>query len=470
MRQISTMSELASLSLAEVSVLLERHEVSSVELVQACFTRADEWEPHIHALLARLDEGALAEARKADLEMARGRRRGPLHGIPIMVKDLIDVAGVATTAGSRILHDNVPKIDAPVIANLRRAGAIVTAKTNTHEFALGALTPPTRNPWDRQRMPGGSSGGSGAAVASGITYGALGTDTAGSIREPAAFCGIVGLKPTFGLVSKVGVVPLAWSLDTVGPMARTIDDCSLLLSGMDAYDPSDRSSLPPAARPAPRPTPALSGLRIAVASELMTPIQSDVRVSVEGVLSRLRQAGAHVAEVSIGDPDEIVALTFIILASEAAAYHRKWMESCPELYTPDVLRYLELGMLFKAMDYIDALRVRRLHQRRISSIFAKHDVIVTPAQLTTAPLVTVETITFTDGVERPRDETLIRPLSPFSLTGLPAVSIPIGLGANGLPIGLQLVASAYQEELLLGAAKLVQQLTQWKPSEPSLTS
>jgi aspartyl-tRNA(Asn)/glutamyl-tRNA(Gln) amidotransferase subunit A len=177
-----------------------------------------------------------------------------------------------------------------------------------------------------------------------------------------------------------------------------------------------------------------------------------------------------VAEVSIGDPDEIVALTFIILASEAAAYHRNWIESCPELYTPDVLRYLELGMLFKAMDYIDALRVRLLFQRRISSILGKHDVIVTPAQLTTAPLVTVETITFTDGVERPRDETLIRPLSPFSLTGLPAVSVPIGLGADGLPIGLQLVASAFQEQLLLGAAKLVQQLTQWKPSEPSLTS
>jgi aspartyl-tRNA(Asn)/glutamyl-tRNA(Gln) amidotransferase subunit A len=303
-----------------------------------------------------------------------------------------------------------------------------------------------------------------------MTYGALGTDTAGSIREPAAFCGIVGLKPTFGRVSKVGVVPLAWSLDTVGPMARTIDDCSLLLSGMDAYDPSDRASLAPAVRPAPNQTPLLSGLRVAVAVELMTPIQNDIQSSIEGLLSQLRQAGAHVAEVSIGDPDEIVAVIFIILGSEAAAYHRKWVESCPELYTPDVLRYLELGPLYKAMDYVDALRVRSAYQQRMAAILANYDVIVTPAQTITAPLLTAETITFSSGVERPRDETLIRPLSPFSLTGLPAVSIPIGLSANALPIGLQLVASPYQEGLLLGAAKLVQNLTDWKQREPSLTS
>jgi aspartyl-tRNA(Asn)/glutamyl-tRNA(Gln) amidotransferase subunit A len=464
------MNELASLTLAQASGMLGRREVTSVELVKACIAETDRWEPHVRALVSRLDDQALEQAQHADRELATGSRRGPLHGIPIMVKDLIDVAGIPTTASSRILRENVAAADAPVIASLRRAGAILTAKTNTHEFALGALTPPTRNPWDRTRMPGGSSGGSAAAVAARMTYGALGTDTAGSIREPACLCGIVGLKPTFGRVSKRGVVPLAWSLDTIGPMTRTVDDCAILLSGIDGYDPSDRASWSPQVRPGPREAPDVHELRVGVAAELMAPLQDDVRQSVEGLVARLRAAGANVDEVSIGDPDEILALIFVILGSEAAAYHRKWLETCPELYNPDVLRYLELGTIYTAMDYLDALRVRGIYQQRMAVILQTHDVILTPGQMISAPLITAETASFPGGVEQPRDLTLIRPLAPFSLTGLPAVSIPTGKDRSGLPLGVQMVAGPFQDKLLLGVARLVEQISDWRQPEPSLTS
>ena len=274
--------------------------------------------------------------------------------MPVVVKDLIDVAGAPTEAGSRQLAGNVATEDATVIGRLRAAGAIILAKANTHEFAYGALTPPTRNPWDTRRMPGGSSGGSGAAVAATEAFGALGTDSAGSVREPSALCGLAGLKPTYGNVSCRGVIPLAWSLDTVGPMTRTVDDSRALIRVMAGPDPADSATASSTVRPASG-TPLR---KVALLDELMTPMEPEVRGVLGSVLDCLSDAGAEIEEVEVADPDEVIATIFVILASEASAYHRRRLGEHPDRFGDDVRSYLELGMQLRAVDYVDAQRLR----------------------------------------------------------------------------------------------------------------
>ena len=462
------MSDLAGLSLTEAARRLQNREATAAELVDACLARVEQWEPHVHALVTVLSDQAIDEAEQADRETAGGRQRGPLHGVPLVLKDLIDVAGVPTEAGSQILAGAVAAADAAVTARLEDAGAIILAKANTHEFAYGALTPPTRNPWDPDRMPGGSSGGSAAAVAAGEAFGALGTDTAGSVREPAALCGTVGLKPTYGRVSCQGVVPLAWSLDTVGPMARTVEDCALLFSVLSRTGAPGAGPPTEASRDPVSSESGVAALRVAVASELMRPLESAVADTLDDLLEALTAAGAAVEPVSIGDPDELTATLFVILLAESASYHRPWLESCPELYGDDVLAYLETAADLTAVDYVDAQRLRVVQRSRIDAALAGADVLLAPSQQVVAPRVDTDTVVFPTGETAPRDLTLIRPLAPFSLTGHPALTVPLRLGDQGLPIGVQLVGAPFADERLFDCGSAMQNLLGWDAAMPPL--
>lgn len=456
------MTGIAGLSLTQAATDVRAGRLSARELVETCLRRIEMWEPHIAALPFVLAERSLAEAAACDAEAASGKLRGPLHGVPIVVKDLIDVAGTPTEAGSRQLTGNVAAEDATVIGRLRAAGAIILAKSNTHEFAYGALTPPTRNPWNTERMPGGSSGGSGAAVASGEAFGALGTDSAGSVREPSALCGLIGLKPTYGNVSCRGVIPLAWSLDTVGPMTRTIDDSRVLIDAMVSRDPAD-----PASRPARLRSPSQPRLRrVALLGELMTPMQPDVGAVLGSVLDRLSDRGAEIEEVEVVDPDEVIATIFVILAAEASAYHRRWLREHPERYGDDVLAYLELGMGLAAADYVDAQRLRAVYRDRLDAVLGAADLVLAPAQHVTAPFPDRGELEFADGTVLPRDLTLIRPLSLCSLTGHPAASIPVGWSPDGLPIGIQVIGPPHAEHDVLDLGAVIQQLAGWTPRMP----
>ena len=456
------MTATAHLSLTEAASNVRSGRLSATDLVEACLRQIELWEPHLAALPFVMAERSLAEASIRDDEAAAGRWRGPLHGVPIVVKDLIDVAGAPTEAGSRQLAGNVATEDATVTGRLRAAGAIILAKANTHEFAYGALTPPTRNPWNTDRMPGGSSGGSGAAVASGESFGALGTDSAGSVREPSALCGLIGLKPTFGNVSCRGVIPLAWSLDTVGPMTRTIDDCRALIRAMVGRDPADPATC--WARLRPPSEPRLR--RVALLGELMTPMQPEVGAVLGSVLDRLSDTGAEIEEVEVVDPDEVIATIFLILAAEASAYHRRWLEEHPERYGDDVLAYLELGMRLAAVDYVDAQRLRAVYRDRLDRILGAADLVIAPSQHVTAPFPDREELAFEDGTVLPRDLTLIRPLSLCSLTGHPAASVPVGWSPDSLPIGIQVIGRPHAEHDVLDLGAAIQELAGWTPRFP----
>lgn len=456
------MTGLSRISLTEAAAAVRSGQVSATDLTHTCLEQIEKWEPHIAALTTVLAEESLSEAAACDTEAACGHWRGPLHGVPIVVKDLIDVAGAPTEAGSRLLAGNVATEDATVISRLRAAGAIILAKANTHEFAYGALTPPTRNPWDISRMPGGSSGGSGAAVAAGEAFGALGTDTAGSVREPSALCGLTGLKPTYGSVSCRGVIPLAWSLDTVGPMTRTPDDSRVLIEAMAGPDPAD----PATAAATTRPDSGRQIRKVALLRELMNPMQPEVGRVLGSVLDRLSDAGTEVEEVEVADPDEVIATIFVILAAEASAYHRRWLDEQPDQYGDDVLAYLELGMRLRAADYVDAQRLRGGYRDRLNRILRTADLVIAPSQHVTAPLPGLNELEFPDGVIMPRDLTLIRPLSLCSLTGHPAASVPVGWSSAGLPIGIQLVGRPFTDTEVLKAGARVQELAGWTARHP----
>ena len=437
------------------ALALRAGEVTSPQLVARALERATTWEPSIHALLARWDDTAMAAAEQAQQELDAGRDRGPMHGIPVLIKDLIDVAGEPTTAASRIRDGHVAAADAPVVAALREAGAILLGKANTHEFAFGALTPPTRNAWDTDRMPGGSSGGSAAAVAAGYTAMAVGTDTGGSIREPSALCGTVGLKPTYGRVSCDGVVPLAWTLDHVGPITRTVADAAALFSAMAPQGgPSGIA-------------PGWDGLRVAIATELCDPVQADIRAALDRAVAAGTAAGCSVSEVSIGDADEVLGILFVVLGAEAAAYHGPWFPQRAGEYGEDVQAYLELSQTFSGATYVDALRAREVLRRRVNAILANYDVLLAPAQAVLAPRVDDIDVEFPDGRRGARDLSLIRPLVPINLTGHPAVSVPVHWSAAGLPVSMQLVGPANTDESLLALGAQLQDLVGWQPRDPT---
>lgn len=407
------------------------------------------------------------EAKSSESRIRKGQYLGPLDGIPIAVKDIFETAGMRTTAGSKILADNVPAADATSVKKLRDCGAVIIGKANLHEWALGVTSNnphfgTVRNPWDIERVPGGSSGGSAAALAAGMCLGALGTDTGGSIRIPSAACGIVGLKPTRGLVSLRGVMPLSWSLDHAGPMALTVEDCAVMLDAISGYDPDDPES---AAQPTEVSYRAsvhqpVEGLRIALPTNyFFESIDEDVERAVHSAVKVFEKLGASVSEVSYPDVQEDVKAAGIILLAEAATIHQHDIEQRSSEIGSDVMQRLKKGQEVSVFDFVRAKRTQATQCSLRERFFEKFDIMVTPTLPMEPPL-----ILGTDAVKTAKE--LTRFTSPFNLAGLPAISIPCGFSRSGVPIGLQLVAAHWNEAALLSAAYAYQESTSWRKAKP----
>jgi aspartyl-tRNA(Asn)/glutamyl-tRNA(Gln) amidotransferase subunit A len=430
------------LSITELGAAFRAQRLSPVDATRACLDRIARHDPELHAFITVTGDQALAEARTAEAELARGTDRGPLHGVPIALKDLIDTAGVRTTGGSGVYADRVPSEDADVVRRLRDAGAVLIGKLNLHEMAYGASGfighfPITRNPRNPAHITGGSSSGSAAAVAAGMCIAALGSDTSGSIRIPAALCGIVGFMPSYGLVSLRGVLPLSWSYDHVGPMTRSVRDAALVLQAIAGYDAADILSIafPPsdyvAAVDAARPRNA--PLRIGVArAHFFDDLHPDVATSIDRALGVLTGLGATLTDVNVAVDDDRT-----VFRVESYAYHRALVEQMPERYQPETLRRIRTGESITATDYITKLRELQTMRRNADAVFHGVDLIVTPTTAVPAPSF-AELDGHLDDL-RPRELVLMRTTRMFDVLGTPAISVPCGVTAAGLPIGLQIV-------------------------------
>lgn len=467
-------ADLTNLSLAEASELVRRRRVSPIELTRACLARIERLNPTLNAFITVIGDEALAEARQAEGEIQRGKWRGPLHGIPIALKDLFDTARVKTTAGSAVFANRIPTEDAEVVRRLKIAGAVLLGKTNMVEFAYGANATVSNfgavhNPWSVDRNPGGSSSGSGAAVASGLCYGALGSDTAGSVRIPASACGIVGMKPTFGLVSNRGVIPLSWSCDHVGPMTRTVEDNAIMLQVIAGYDPADTSSTRftvPDYRASLRQT--ASRLRVGVPRDFFfDDLDPDFGAAVTNAIALLADITAGVRNVVLpSPPDKQESVRTAVRAAEAYLYHREWVTKTPELYQPETLFRVRLGADVTTPAYIQGMRDLAQARRVIEQIFEAVDVLVTPT--TPVPPPTLAEI----GKDVPTSLRLgapfIRNTSPFNVYGIPSISIPCGFTRSGLPIGLQLSGPNGGEARLYQLAAAYERATKWHGQRPDL--
>ncbi|WP_371515734.1 amidase [Kitasatospora sp. NBC_01300] len=439
------------LSLATAAEEIRARRLSPVELVDSVLDRIELVEPHLGAYVAVTAERARRAAREAEQEAARGLHRGPLHGVPMGLKDLIDVAGLATTASSRVRADHRAQADSTVAARLAAAGAILVGKTHTHEFAYGLTTPQTGNAWDRGRVAGGSSGGSAVAVAAGAATFALGTDTGGSIRVPAALNGVVGLKPTYGLVPRHGVASLSWSLDHVGPIARTVEDAALVLDALAGHDPRDPASLAtPAVDHRPGADTDLAGLRVGVPRNYyFDRVDVEVEAAVRRAVEHLEALGARLVDVDIPMTRYLQATLWGLVAPEATAYHEHSLRAVPELYQADVRALLEAGELMTAGDYLRAQRSRTLMRQEWARMLEEVDVIAAPTVPVTAVRTDQEAVTWPDGTVEGVPDAYVRLSAPANITGVPALSVPVGRDAAGLPIGMQLLGRPLGERTLL---------------------
>ena len=452
------------LGIAEAQRLIRSRDLSPLDLVEAYVARIRRLDPQLNAFVTVTEERAVERARALETELTGGRWRGPLHGIPIALKDNIDTAGVRTTAGSEVFADRVPDEDAEMVTRLEAAGAIVLGKLNMHEFAYGgtsafAWSGPVRNPWDTDRIPGGSSGGSGAAVAARLCAGALGTDTGGSVRIPAAHCGIVGLKATYGLASIRGIIPLGVSLDHVGPMCRSVADAALMLQAMAGYDPrgiaSIEAEIPDYASALRRPT---SALRLGVPRAFYEDVDPQVLAAVERALGVLGDLTAGTRDVEL--PALPQART---VGVEAYAYHADLLEERRGLYDPSTLERIEGGAEMSAADYAEARYQLTLVRKAIAAVFEDVDVLVTPT-LVQLP------VSIEEARASPLEVTgiLIRNTAPFNGYGIPAITVPCGFSREGLPIGLQLCGRALGEVDVLALAHAYEQATAWHERTPPL--
>jgi aspartyl-tRNA(Asn)/glutamyl-tRNA(Gln) amidotransferase subunit A len=446
-------------NIQEAAAALRARQVSSVELTRTALECVQRFDSRLNTFITLTADSALAKACAADAELAAGRDRGPLHGIPIAVKDLFLTKGVRTTCGSKVYGDFVPEIDAAVVEKLDAGGAVMLGKLNMHEMAYGITSGnphfgPVCNPWNAEHSPGGSSGGSGAAVAAGMVFAAMGSDTGGSIRIPASFCGTVGLKPTYGRVSRYGTLPLGYSLDHMGPLTRTVRDAALVLNaiaGFDARDPA--SSRKPAGDFMPPDPYHIRGMRIGVPKNFyLERIDPDVESAVRAALGRAAEAGAVVKPVQVPDIAALNAVARVILLAEASAVAEPYLKQRDQ-FGADVLALFDQGRLVPATDYIHAQRLRRKLRGEFAKIWREVDCIVMPVTPTTAPRIGQTTIRLGGEEEDVRLATT-RLVRGINALGLPALSIPCGLSTAGLPIGLQIVGGAFQEATILrvGAA------------------
>ena len=466
----TSQTNLYHLTIREASALLKSGQLSPVELTQSFLDRIEATDDRLHSFIIVLKEQALDAARLAEAEIRRGDYKGPLHGIPFALKDLYDTAGITTTSGSKVDIDRVPTEDATTTARLKAAGGILLGKLAMHEFALGGPDfttpfPPARNPWNLAHITGGSSSGSGAAVASGQAMAALGSCTGGSIRGPASLCGIVGLKATYGRVSRAGVVTLSWSQDHCGPMTWTVEDTAYMMQALAGYDPKD-----PTASTAPVPDYSLSlredikGLTIGVPRHFFfaphESVNPEVVATVEKGLKVLEGLGANLQEVTIPSLEYVRAANSVIMLSEAFAYHEKNLQTRPHDFGEMVRARFRIGGLFSASDYVQSQRIRKVVNRECAEVLQKVDVLVTPTM--TQPAAAFEGYDATSNITG-RSFT-----APFNLTGLPAISVPCGFTASGLPVGMQIAGKPFDEPGVIRAAYAYQQEARWFEQRPSI--
>jgi aspartyl-tRNA(Asn)/glutamyl-tRNA(Gln) amidotransferase subunit A len=443
-------------TIAEIAPKIAAGKITSEKVTENCLATIAELNPKLNAFITITADEALARARQADKEIAGGRYLGPLHGIPISLKDLIDCQGTPTTAGSLVRREHMAALDAPVTQQLRDAGAVFVGKTNLHEFAFGTTTEdsgfgPARNPHDPSRSPGGSSGGSAIAVATGMSLGTVGTDTGGSIRIPAAACGIVGLKPEWGQVSAAGVVPLSRQLDHVGPLAASVCDAWTLYN---AILPAGRrvSALPE--------TAAVKGLRLGVPSGyLFDRLDADVERTILATIEMLRSKGATITDVALPHANDIATVYLHLVLADAAEYHARTLESRPQDYTPNVRVRLEMARYVMAEDYIRALRGKAIIATEVDRALHGIDVLVCPALSIPAPPIGAATMPVKGGNEAVRT-LMLRCTQPFNVSGHPAIALPCGTTPAGLPVGVQLVGSKGRTPALVQAALAVEKAIQ----------
>lgn len=459
------------LTIAEASRRIAGRSLSPVELTEACLARIDRLDPAVSAFIAVTPERALSDARAAEARIMAGSPRSPLDGIPIGHKDLFHTAGIATTAHSRVLRDHVPVADAHVVTRLARAGTAMLGKLAMYEFALNGSPhetpwPPARNPWGLDRSTSGSSSGTACAVAAGLVLGGTGTDTGGSIRGPAAFCGTSGIKPTYGLCSRAGSIPLAYTLDHVGPMAWTAEDSAMLLQEMAGHDPAD-----PASAQVPLPDyraelgKGVRGLRIGVVRhffEADSPVGAETHAGIEAGLALLRSEGAVLQETTLPPLRTFSAVNRVVMNCEAAAIHEHWLRTRPRDYSTRLRNRLILAATLKSSDYLQAQRRRRELCHQVAAAMAGLDLLVTGMATGEAP--PVRDTSEWDGLLG------VNFAAPWNLTGLPAMSVCTGFGPNGMPLSLQIGGRAFGEATVLRAAHTLERNTPWRDRRPALAA
>lgn len=460
------MTDLRDLTIAEAARLIERRQISPVELTEAYLEAIERLNPELNAYVLVTGERARADATAAADQIARGEYRGALHGIPLGLKDLFDTEGIETAGGSAVLRGRVPQRDSTPARLLREAGTVLLGKTNTHEFAWGTTTNnphtgATHNPWDPTRIPGGSSGGSGAAIAARIAAGTLGTDTGGSIRIPAALNGCVGLKPTFGRVSKRGVLPMSWQFDHPGPIARTVEDAAILLQAIAGYDPGDFATVP---MPVPDYRAALGrgvkGLRIGVArDQFFALLDAEVRIAVEEALEVFRSLGAEVIDVDAGFTREMTNIAWQVVNAEGQLHHRPTFGAHPEMYSEDLAAVLRL-QLPDGLGLTEAYRASYDVKEAVRTVLETVDVLIAPTTMRPASVIGDEH-PVVEGIELTPGAAFASLTLPFNIAGVPAMSIPCGFSSEGLPIGLQIAGRPFDEPTVLRVGHAYECATEW---------
>lgn len=443
------------MTIREAASALRARRVSPVDLTSTALARVERNQP-LNAFITVLSDRAMERARQAESELNAGKDRGPLHGIPIAIKDLFAMRGVRNTSGSKVFENLVSDFNSTVVDRLEAAGAVILGKLNMHELAYGTSSDnpyfgAVRNPWNTERSPGGSSGGSGAAVAANIVYGAMGTDTGGSIRIPASYCGTVGLKPTYGRVSRYGVLPLGFTLDHMGPLTRTVRDAAIFLNAIAGRDPKDdTSSRHPTIDFVPDDHVSLRGMRIGFPENFFFErVDPEVESSVRGAIARAASMGAELKPIRVPDMSAINAVGQVTLLAEAAAIMEPYRES-RHLFSPEVLGRLDQGRLISGVDYINAQRVRRRMRAEFAGLWQEVDCFVAPTTPNTAPKIGEKNVRLGDATEDARIAST-RLVRGINVLGLPALSIPCGLNSQGMPIGLQIIGPPFDEAIILKA-------------------